>query len=174
MPASKQQVALYKEGRLELAIQAYKRGEFQSLRATAKAYDVPRATLQTRVAGVKPKRGSIAKNRLLTPTEEEALINWVVSMDQRGMPPTAEAVRQKAGLLIAEHQQPVLIGKNWVRNFISRNPTLKSKYNRKYDYQRAQCEDPELIRGWFQRVQGTKAEYGILDDDTYNFDETGF
>jgi hypothetical protein len=25
-----------------------------------------------------------------------------------------------------------------------------------------------------QRVQRAKAEYGILDDDTYNFDETGF
>ena len=90
------------------------------------------------------------------------------------MPPTAAAVRQKAGLLIAEHQQPVSIGEHWVRNFISRNPTLKSKYNRKYDYQRAQYEDPELIRGWFQRVQRTKAECGFIDKDTYNFDETGF
>jgi hypothetical protein len=65
------------------------------------------------------------------------------------MPPTAEAVRHKAGLLIAEHRQPASVGKHWVHNFIKRNPTLKSKYNRKYDYQRAKCEDPVLIRAWF-------------------------
>ena len=74
MSTSIQQAALYKEGRLDLALQAYKRGEFQSCRAAAKAYDVPRTTLQERVAGAKPKRGSIAKNRLLTPTEEETLL----------------------------------------------------------------------------------------------------
>ena len=55
-------------------------------------------------------------------------------MDLRGMPPTAAAVRQKAGLLIAEHGKLASVGKSWVYNFIKRNPTLKTKYNRKYDY----------------------------------------
>ena len=27
---------------------------------------------------------------------------------------------------------------------------------------------------WNRLVRNTKAKYGILDDDTYNFDETGF
>jgi hypothetical protein len=51
---------------------------------------------------------------------------------------------------------------------------VKSKYNHKYDYQRAKYEDPELIRGWFQHVQRTITKYGILNNDIYNFDETGF
>jgi hypothetical protein len=174
MSTSNEQVALHQEGRLELAIQAYKQGAFKSYRAAAKAYDVPRSTLQDRVAGLKPKRGSIATNRLLTPTEEETLTKWIIARDLRGMPPTTAAIRHKASLLLAEHQKPATVGSLWVYNFIKRTPTLKSKYNRKYDYQRAQCEDPELIRGWFQRVQRTKAEYGILDNDTYNFDETSF
>jgi hypothetical protein len=79
-----------------------------------------------------------------------------------------------AGLLLSQHGRPASIGKNWASNFINREERVKSKYNRKYDYQRAKCEDPELIRGWFQRVQRTITEYGILDDDIYNFDETGF
>jgi hypothetical protein len=33
---------------------------------------------------------------------------------------------------------------------------------------------PEATRGWFQLVENTKAKYGIQDDDTYNFDESGF
>jgi hypothetical protein len=48
------------------------------------------------------------------------------------------------------------------------------RFNRKYDYKRALCEDPEVIRGWFCLVENIKAKYGVLDDGTYNFDETGF
>ena len=73
MSTSNKQAALHQEGRLELALQSYREGAFKSYRAAADAYDVPRTTLQDRVAGIKPKRGSITKNRLLTPTEEETL-----------------------------------------------------------------------------------------------------
>jgi hypothetical protein len=48
------------------------------------------------------------------------------------------------------------------------------RFNRKYDYKRALCEDPEVIWGWFCLVENIKAKYGVLDDDTYNFDEAGF
>ena len=98
-------------------------------------------------------------------------------MDRRGMPPRVAAVRQMASLLVAKHSKstpPPPVSRNWVRSFIDRHNTLKSKYNRKYDYQRAKCEDPELIRTWFQRVQSTIIEYGIVDDDIYNFDEIDF
>ena len=45
---------------------------------------------------------------------------------------------------------------------------------RKYDYQRAKCEDLKVIREWFALVYNIKVKYGIFDDDIYNFDETGF
>ena len=79
-----------------------------------------------------------------------------------------------ARLLVAQYEKPTDVGQLWVRNFINRHNTIKSKYNRKYDYQRAKCEDPELIRAWFQRVRDTIAEYGIHNDNIYNFDKTGF
>ena len=36
------------------------------------------------------------------------------------------------------------------------------------------CEDPVQIQGWFRLVQNIVAKYGILQEDIYNFDETGF
>ena len=66
------------------------------------------------------------------------------------------------------------VGINWPSTFVKRQPELKVSFNRKYDYKRALCEDSGLIQGWFRLVENTKAKYGILDDDTYNFDETGF
>ena len=65
-------------------------------------------------------------------------------------------------------------GKNWVDNFIKRTPELRTRWSRPYDRQRAVCEDQAVIRPWFTLVQSMKAKYGIADEDTWNFDESGF
>ena len=51
---------------------------------------------------------------------------------------------------------------------------LKSKYIRRYGYQHAKCEDPELIKGCFNRIQEIMLRYGIAEQNIYNMDETGF
>ncbi|KAJ0127194.1 Uncharacterized protein HZ326_29704 [Fusarium oxysporum f. sp. albedinis] len=66
------------------------------------------------------------------------------------------------------------VGKLWVHNFIQRQPQLITRRFRRYDYQRAKCEDPTIIRDWFRLVENTIAKYGIQLDDMWNFDETGF
>ena len=66
------------------------------------------------------------------------------------------------------------VGKLWAYNFVKRQPALRTRYTRRYDYQRAKCEDPKVIGEWFALVQNVKAKYGIVEDDIYNFDETGF
>ncbi|KAL2024726.1 hypothetical protein VTK56DRAFT_6927 [Thermocarpiscus australiensis] len=66
------------------------------------------------------------------------------------------------------------VGKLWAHNFVKRQPALRTRWSRRYDYQRAKCEDPKVIGEWFILVWNVKAKYGIVDDDVYNFDETGF
>ncbi|RKL09147.1 hypothetical protein BFJ70_g16698 [Fusarium oxysporum] len=66
------------------------------------------------------------------------------------------------------------VGKRWAMNFIKRQPDLKTYFQQRYDYKRARCEDPTIIRDWFRLVQNTIAKYGIRSDDIHNFDETGF
>jgi RecB family endonuclease NucS len=75
-------------------------------------------------------------------------------------------------LLRARDAPPV--GKRWAHNFVQRQPELCTRYARRYDYQRARCEDPKAINEWFALVRNTIAKYGIVVDDIYNFDETGF
>jgi hypothetical protein len=60
------------------------------------------------------------------------------------------------------------------RRFVKRQPQLQTRYTRRYGYQRAKCEDPKIISEWFALVWNVKAKYGIVDDDIYNFDKTGF
>ena len=109
----------------------------------------------------------------MTPAEENIPFGRVLSLDERGLSPTLPFVRRMANLL-QERMPDALTGQHWVAPFVNRHEDLKSKFSRKYDYQRAECEEPEILRGWFDRVKATVEKYGILADDIYNFDETGF
>src|SRR5450432_1875627 len=100
-------------------------------------------------------------------------------MDQRGLAPRPDSVRQMANLLLEKRSNSnsnsnSQVGKRWVINFVRRHQALQTWYNRKYDYQRAKCEDPQVIRDWFRLVKNIIAKYSIEEQDIYNFDEIGF
>src|SRR5437016_6219114 len=78
--ATPHQQATRKEGRLELAIQAYQQGKIESYENAATTYDISRRTMMRRISGIQPRLGSTAKNRLLTSTEEESLVQWILSL----------------------------------------------------------------------------------------------
>jgi len=109
----------------------------------------------------------------LTNLEEETIIQYILDLDERGYPVVLAQVRDMADTLLAARSQ-CRVGKNWPANFAKRAPELQMKFNRKLDYSRMLCEDPELISNWFRLVQNTKAKYGIQDEDSWNFDESGF
>ena len=66
------------------------------------------------------------------------------------------------------------VGKQWAYRFVRRCEELKTRFTCAYDFQRALCEDPDLINAWFQRVVDICTKYGIEETDIYNFDEMGF
>jgi hypothetical protein len=57
---------------------------------------------------------------------------------------------------------------------VKRHPELSNRFSRRYNYERAKCEDPKIIGEWFTLIQKTILENGIDSDDIHNFDETGF
>ncbi|KAM4067685.1 helix-turn-helix, psq domain-containing protein [Hirsutella rhossiliensis] len=113
-----------REERVLLAVKAYQQGQFDSAHKAATAYDVPQSTVSARL-------------------RETALVQWVLSMDERGMPPTVVYTRRMANLLLSERGQET-VGENWI------------------------------MQEWYDRVAMAKQKWGILDEDVYNFDETGF
>jgi hypothetical protein len=115
----------------------------------------------------------MANSRSLTNNEEQVTVTHIIELAGRGEPPRLAAVTDMANSLRKERDL-ALVGSRWASTFVSRQEELKVVFNRKYDYKRALCEDPKVIQGWFRLVENTKAKYGILDDDTYSFDETGF
>ena len=168
--------SIEQEGRIILAIQAIKNQEISSIREAAHHFQVPRSTLQRRLTGDVFRPESRANNHKLSQTEEESLVQWILSMDSRGAAPRPTAVREMADLLLAARgSTPVqTVGDNWPTNFVKRHSELSTRFSRRYNYERAKCEDPKIIQGWFDCVQRTILQYGIDPDDIYNFDETGF
>jgi hypothetical protein len=170
------QKSIEQEGRLLLAIQAFKNGEISNITAAARTFNVPRSTLRDRLSGLTERSTTRANCHKLTELEEESLQKWILSMDSRGAAPRHSTVREMADLLLQQRgTTPVIsVGEKWVYNFINRHPLLSSRFSRRYNYERAKCEDPKIIREWFNLVQKTILQFGIDPDDVYNFDETGF
>jgi hypothetical protein len=166
-------VSTDQEGRILLAIQAIKQGQFKNPYSAAASYDVNYSTLRERMNGTPARRDCTPNNRKLTSLEELAIVQYILDLDSRGFPPRPQAVQEMADLLLAE-RGGTPVGVNWTSNFIKRRTEIKTKFNRKYDYKRAQCEDPVIIGEWFRLVRNVIAKYGIAEQDIYNFDEAGF
>jgi hypothetical protein len=128
----------------------------------------------TRRHASKPARRDCQPNsKKLTQREEGVIVQHILDLDQRGSAPTYAFVRNMADKLLAARGAGQ-VGQKWPANFVRRTESLKTRFNRAYDRQRALCEDPVLIRTWFKLVEQTKARYGIYNEDVYNFDEAGF
>jgi len=161
------------EARILLALQAIEKREFSSIRRAAAVFNIPRTTLRDRISGRTFRRDTMPNSKKMTPTEEEALLQYLLDLDTRGQPCRISDVEDMANLLLKERNGG-RVGKLWATRFIQRQPAIRTRYNRPYDYQRALCEDPDAIRAWFRLVESMRAKYGITDSDFYNFDETGF
>ena len=157
---------------MTLALQEARKHENPKLRSIAKIYRIPPSTLHTRYNGTPSRRDISIKSKNLTDLEEEVVVEYILELDAKGFPPRVVHVQNMADRILRQRGTR-RVGKNWATNFINRHPELRTRFTRKYDYQRAQCEDPTLIRGWFKLVENTIAKYGIDPADIFNFDETG-
>jgi hypothetical protein len=144
-----------------------------SATSAAKIYDIPKTTLLRRLRGTTARRDSPPNSAKLTELEEKTIVKYTLDLDSRSYPARLGEVGDMANKLLAERDAPP-VGKNWAFNFVKRQPELRTRFFRRYDYKRAQCEDPDAINAWFRLVRNMVAKYGVVDSDIYNFDETGF
>jgi hypothetical protein len=109
---------------------------------------------QDRLNGHQSRAISRANSYKLTEIEEESLEKWILSIDRRGVAPRPSMVREMANLLLKKRgTTPVIsVSENWVTNYMKRRPLLSSRFSKRYNYKRAKCEDPKVIREWFDLV----------------------
>ena len=139
------------EARVVLALEALQNDEDLSIRAAAKIYDVNRMTLARRRNSKPARRDTQANSRCLTDLEEQTIVQYITELATRAFPPTLRGVEDMANHLQRERGMPP-VGKRWAHNFVQRKPTINTRRSRRYDYQRAKCEDLKVISGWFALV----------------------
>jgi len=79
------------------------------------------------------------------------IIQYITELFTRAFPPRLRFVEDMANRLLRE-RDALPVGKLWAHNFVKRQPELRTRFSRRYDYQRAKCEDLEVIWKWFALV----------------------
>ncbi|OWY51599.1 putative transposase [Alternaria alternata] len=161
------------EDRVILAIQAIRSDSSLTQRRAAHVFSGHESTLRNRRAGKASRRDSHPNSSRLKRDEEKEIVQYIKKLDARGFAPTLSYVREMANQLLAARSGG-LVGENWAYRLVRRRPEIKSQITRQRDHQRVLYSNPAIISPWFNLVRNVKAKYGILDEDTYNFDETGF
>jgi hypothetical protein len=136
-------------------------------------YNVPETTLRRQ--RVKPASTRVIHHNAseLQRHEEDTIVQYIRKLDDRGFAPTLSYVQEMANQLLAARGGSQT-GDKWAYRFIRRRAEIKSQVSRPRDHRRVLCSNPAIISLWFNLVRNVKAKYRILDEDTYNFDETGF
>jgi predicted XRE-type DNA-binding protein len=144
MPSQRNVQPSYTKSTLQLAIQATIKDYNKSQRRVVAAFSVPRSTLQDQCTGALSRRDREPNSKKLTKLEEEALVQRILNLNQRGIGATRAIVQDIANNLLAKHGgEPV--GKHWVDNFKTCTPEIKLKRSRPYNHQQALNKDPRVI-----------------------------
>jgi len=177
------------EKRIEAAILGVSNGHYKSYRKAAEAegvhsspvlilsveliisiFQIVRQTLMNQVHGL---HGTRAKGRitlrLLTPVQEEALIDWCRLHSSRATPLHSMNLCARAFQICGKHP-----GKHWAWRFIRRHPCLVSAKPRGLDPKRAQNFNRTAIAEYFElRHQLEEKHGGIPPEHHWNMDEKG-
>lgn len=85
-----------KENQIQLALNAYKKGQFKQKKVAALAFDIPPTTPSWRLNGIVSRSQKVANCQKLSETEEATLSAWISDMHQRGLPLQLSAIRYLA------------------------------------------------------------------------------
>jgi hypothetical protein len=119
------------EDALQAAIWDLKDGTFSSIRACAKAHNVPRSTLSDRLADRDTTLAlSQQRRQRLSPSQEDFLVKWIATEEYDGFPPPQARVRDMATRILRMNGDTAPLGRKWVSHFLSRNPQAASKVAR--------------------------------------------
>ena len=102
------------EGRLLLAIEAFKNKEISSIREVARRFSIPETTLRRRLNSIQNRAYSRPNSSKLTLTKEESPKKWILSIDLRRSTPRPSIVREIADLLLKKRRTTLVpsVGEN--------------------------------------------------------------
>ena len=156
---------------IEAALADLRLQDQPNISATAKCYNVNRSTLSKRFNGVQQsKEEGYELQRLLSNAQSNALIKYINTLTERGLPPTNAMVRNFAADIAG--RQP---GPHWMSRWLkAHSKELKSGYLTPIDSSRKRSKSAYYYALYFELLARKIAQYEVEPEDTYNMDEKGF
>jgi hypothetical protein len=148
-------------------------GVFTSQRQVARAYGIPRSTLQGRLEGRTNRVVAHHHQQRLTPEQEDFIVQWILEEGSRVLPLSHARVREMATRVLRMNGDHERLGQLWISNFLSRQPRVTSIVGRPIEAPRAEAASPAKIRAFLELFERTRIELNIRLEDIWNMDETG-
>lgn len=160
----------YTEDDIAMALGAIVNG--QSIRKAALDYGIPRATLQDRINGGLSHRLSTQNQQKIAPIQEKQLASWILIQEALGVSPTHRQIREIGEILLIQRGEDPTLGKRWIRNFIRRNPEIRTKYQTRIDSARVTGTTTDTLKEWFKKLDLPDIKH-IKPENRWNMDEAG-
>jgi hypothetical protein len=148
---NRREPAADRENDIRKAKHAYLSGEVASIGAAASTYSIPFGTLRDRFRGAQPRSIIHDNKQLLTPEDEKSIIRFCEPLDDLGHPLQGKMVKDFA-LSLLPPQRRRQLGKHWITRFLNRHPGITSKCSQRLVCQRANANDPVILRDFFRKV----------------------
>ncbi|XP_062340827.1 uncharacterized protein LOC134039094 [Osmerus eperlanus] len=161
------------------AQQEVKAGKLNLLQA-AQEFGVPKTSLSDRVSGRVSSDCVLGQRTLLTPADEDSLVEYLLYSASHGLPLTKPQVLAHAlAIYNLRHQAAPKtgLGQTWWINFRERHHhRLTARTPDIIDRGRASCAKRGPIEEYFKFLTTTLEEHGLREKpcQVYNCDETGF
>ena len=166
------------EVRLQAAVDYLESFPDSKVAKVARDFDVPRLRLHRRLDGRGPRNGNSASHTKLTRPEETALCRYIDRLDNINLAVRREFIRDTANCILKARASkndtsPPQVGLKWVGRFVKRHrySVLPSKI---LDANRQASEDVNMLNEYFQKLKAVIEANGIVPEDIWNMDETGF
>lgn len=170
---------------MEKALQMYRdeqekeKKQQKSIRAIALECDVPNSTLADRINGKQSMRQFNATKQKLTMAEEEVLTKLIAISSNCGIPFDHSTICRHANKIIQarlkDGEEFLPVGEHWIANFLERHhDTLKTYWSKSLDMKRARGLNQRAVDDWFDILHREIVEKGVLPENTFAMDESGF
>ena len=142
----------------------------------AREFEIPISRFRHRLKGRPPKAGQPAKNTKLLRSEETALCRYIDRLDSINLVVRVEFVTDAANSILRERFKSdniPTVGRKWTTRFLCRHNYFKS-LQKKLNSDRQSSENLDKVTKYFRRLQAVIEGEGIVPEDIWNMDKTGF
>jgi Tc5 transposase DNA-binding domain len=138
------------EARIRAAIDDLESQDVPKYRPTATEYNINHTTLRRRYLGIQLSKAAanLEFRQRLTIAQEDVLIKHINEFTDRGLPPTAQIVKNLAEEILHD-----TVGKNWVGDFVRRKQDrIRSLYLQNIGNIRVKAEYAPIFKQFYDQV----------------------